>query len=550
MVKFLASNENNLKRLKEILKVLSKYEFGYLIEKIKLKHNIPFLGKSYQYDSIEELDESTPERLRLVLQELGPTFIKLGQTLSTRPDLVGRRIAAEFTKLQDDNPPISFDSVKQVVEHELKSPINKIFQSFDEQPLGSASIGQVHKAVLITGEEVAVKVRKPGVEQVIKNDLAIMKFLAKRVDSYIPQLKIYNVPGIVEEFKRSIFKEIDYENEALNLKRFKQNFKEDRTVHVPEIYSKYCSLKVITMELIVGTKISEVTEAEGFDLKLIAERGAISYFKQVVVHGFFHADPHPSNIYILKRNVVCYIDFGMMGIIDDEFKNELAELMIYLINDDVTGILSQLTYMGMINENVDTRSLRYDLTDMMFKYYGTELNEVHGGMNELINIMRKYHIFMPRELVLLARGIGMVEETGEKLDPTFNAVQVGKPVIKKVVTKKFSPLTFADYVKKNVIEMEHILKNIPLSITKTLYKLEDGEISIKIEHEGLERITNKLSVALILSALLIGSSMVMTTNNGVYLIKFPYLGVLGFGVSAVLAVILVVSIIRDKGLSK
>ncbi len=544
------NEQNNLKRLREILKVLSKYEFGYLIEKTKLKHNLPFLSKSYEYDSLEELDESTPERLRLVLQELGPTFIKLGQTLSTRPDLVGRKIATEFTKLQDDNPPISFESVQRVIENELGSPLNNIFESFDVEPLGSASIGQVHRALLLTGEEVAVKVRKPGVEQVIRNDIAIMEFLAKRIDSYVPQLKIYNVPGIVEEFKRSIFKEIDYENEALNLKRFKHNFMDDETVHVPEIYGDYCSLKVITMELIVGTKISEVTEKDGFDLKLIAERGAISYFKQVVVHGFFHADPHPSNIYILPNNVVCYIDFGMMGIIDEDFKNELAELIIYLINNDVGGMISQLTYMGMIDENVDTRSLRYDLTDMMFKYYGTELNEVHGGMNELINIMRKYHIFMPRELVLLARGIGMVEETGEKLDPTFNAVAVGKPVIKNVVAKKFSPLNFADYVKKNVIEMEHILKNIPLSVTKTLYKLENGEIRIKIEHEGLERITNKISVALILSALLIGSSLIMTTDNGIYLIKFPYLGVLGFVISAALAIFLVVSIIRDRGISK
>jgi ubiquinone biosynthesis protein len=540
--------KNNVKRLKEILKVLSKYEFGYLIEKIKLKHNIPFLKQSYEYDTLEELDESTPERLRLVLQELGPTFIKLGQTLSTRPDLVGRRMATEFTKLQDDNPPIDFNVLKGVVEHELGSPINKIFKSFDVEPLGSASIGQVHRAVLLTGEEVAVKVRKPGVEQVIRNDLAIMEFLAKRVDSYVPQLKIYNVPGIVEEFKRSIFKEIDYENEALNLKRFRNNFIEDETVHVPEIYSAFCSLKVITMELIVGTKISEVTTEKGFDLKLIAERGAISYFKQVVVHGFFHADPHPSNIYILDNDVVCYIDFGMMGILDEEFKNELAELIIYLINNDVNGMISQLTYMGMIDEHVDTRSLKYDLTDMMFKYYGTELNEVHGGMNELINIMRKYHIFMPRELVLLARGIGMVEETGEKLDPNFNAVEVGKPIIKRVVKKKFSPVNFVDYVKKNVIEMEHILKNIPLTVTKTLYKLEEGEIRIKIEHEGLERITNKLSTALILAALLIGSSMIMTTDNGIYLIKFPYLGVTGFVISGVLAIFLVVSIIRDKGI--
>ncbi len=541
-------DKKNLKRLREILKVLSKYEFGYLIKKIKLKHKIPFIHSSYDYESLEELDESTPERLRLVLQELGPTFIKLGQTLSTRPDLVGEEIANEFAKLQDDNPPLEFNVVKTAIEKELGSPLESIFSSFDAEPLGSASIGQVHRAVLKTGEEVAVKIQKPNVENIIKSDISIMQFLAQRIDSYVPQYKIYNIKGIVEEFKRSILKEIDYENEAINLKRFNYNFREDGTVHVPKIYREYSSLKVITMELIGGKKVSDVTEAEGSDLKLVAERGAVSYFKQVIIYGFFHADPHPSNIYILDGNVICYIDFGMMGVLDDEFKQNLAELIIYFIDNNVSGMISQLTYMGMIDEHVDTKALKYDLTDMMYKYYGAELNEVHGGMNDLIHLMRKYHVSMPREFVLLARGIGMVEETGKKLDPNFNAVKVFKPIMKKVIRKKLTPLNFLDYVKKNVIEMEHILKSVPLTITKTLYKLEEGEIRIKVEHEGLERITNKLSVALILSALLIGSSMIMTTNNGIYLIKFPYLGVVGFLISAFLAIFLVVSIVRDRGI--
>ena len=532
-------DKNNIKRLREIIKVLSKYEFGYLIEKIKLKHKIPFISPSYDYDSLEELDESTPERLRLVLQELGPTFIKLGQTLSTRPDLVGENIANEFAKLQDDNPPIEFNVVKATLEKELGSPIESIFSSFDAEPLGSASIGQVHRAVLKTGQEVAVKIQKPEVEHVIKSDISIMEFLAKRIDNYIPQMKIYNVPGIVDEFKRSILKEIDYENEAINLKRFGYNFKEDETVKVPILFKEYSSLKVITMELIVGTKVSDVTEAEGFDLNLIAERGAVSYFKQVIDYGFFHADPHPSNIYIIDNNVVCYIDFGMMGVLDDDFKHNLAELIIYFIDNNVGGMIEQLTYMGMIDEHVDSRSLKYDLTDLMYKYYGTELNEVHGGMNDLIHLMRKYHVSMPREFVLLARGIGMVEESGERLDPSFNAVEVCKPIMKRVIRKKLTPLNFLDYVKKNIIEMEHILKSVPLSITKTLIKLEEGDIRIKVEHEGLERITNKLSVALILSALLIGSSMIMTTDNGILMIKFPYLGVLGFVISAILAIWLV-----------
>ena len=540
-------DRNNLKRLHEIIKVLSKYEFGYLIEKIKLKHKIPLISPSYNYESLEELDESAPERLRLVLQELGPTFIKLGQTLSTRPDLVGRKIAREFAKLQDDNPPVDFEVIKSVIESELGSPIEKIFRSFNAEPLGSASIGQVHSAVLKTGEKVAVKIQKPGVEKFIRSDISIMQFLAKRIDSYVPQFKIYNVPAIVEEFKRSILKEIDYENEAINIKRFSYNFREDETVHVPKLYSDYSTLKVITMELIGGKKISDISIAEGFDLKLVAERGAVSYFKQVIDHGFFHADPHPSNIYILEDNIICYIDFGMMGVLDDEFKQNLAELIIYFIDNNVSGMINQLKYMEMIDEHyVDIKSLKYDLTDMMYKYYGTELNEVHGGMNDLINLMRKYHVSMPREFVLLARGIGMVEETGEKLDPTFNAVLVCKPIIKQVIRKKLTPLNFLDYLKKNVIEMEHVIKSVPLTITRTLYKLEEGEIRIKIEHEGLERITNKLSVALILSALLIGSSLIMTTNNGVLMIKFPYLGVLGFVISAILAIFLVISILRYK----
>ena len=188
-----------------------------------------------------------------------------------------------------------------VIEKELKSPIEEIFSNFDKEPLGSASIGQVHSAVLKTGEKVAVKVQKPGVEDFIKSDISIMQFLAKRIDRYVPQFKIYNVPGIVEEFKRSILKEIDYENEAINQKRFSYNFREDESIHVPKIYSDFSTLKVITMELIIGKKISDVTEAEGFDLKLIAERGAVSYFRQVIDFGFFHADPHPSNIYILEQ---------------------------------------------------------------------------------------------------------------------------------------------------------------------------------------------------------------------------------------------------------
>jgi ubiquinone biosynthesis protein len=542
-----ASEQPNLKRLREIIQILSKYEFGYIIEKTKLKHKIPLISRSYEYDSLEELDESTPERIRLVLQELGPTFIKLGQTLSTRPDLVGERMAQEFTRLQEDNPPLEWEVIKTTLEEEL-GPLETVFESFDPEPLGSASIGQVHRGVLKSGEEVAVKIQKPGVERVIRSDIALMRFMARRIHSYIPRFRIYNLPGIVEEFERSILKEIDYENEAINLKRFGYNFQKDHTVYVPQVYSPHSTQKVITMELIQGRKISEVTEEDGYNLKLIAKRGALSYFKQVVEHGYFHADPHPSNIFILNQNVLCYLDFGMMGVLDEDFRQDLAELFIYLMDTNVKGTISKLKHMGILNEYVDTRSLKYDLTDLLYKYYGTELNQVHGGLDDMLRLMRKYRVAMPRELVLLVRGIGMVEETGRKLDPSFNAVEVSQPLVRKIARKRLSPLTFLDYLKKNMFEMEYTMKNVPQSITRTLYKLESGDMRIKVEHTGLERSTNKLSLSMVLAALLIGSSLIMTTDNGIFLLKFPYLGVAGFIISAILAAGLVVSILRDRGI--
>lgn len=537
----------NLKRLNEIIKVLSNYEFGYVTEKIKLKNKFPFKGHDYEYESIEELDATIPTRLRLVLQELGTTFIKLGQTLSTRPDLVGDDIAAELSKLQDDNPPVDFEIIKSIIEEELKDSPDNLFSSFEKEPLGSASIGQVHAAVLKNGDEVAIKVQKPGVEELIHKDITIMRFLAKRVHEYMPQFRNYNLPGIVNEFERSILKEIDYAQEAMNIMRFDYNFKEDETVYVPKVYKEYSTKKVITMELIKGKKISDVFNLDdGYNKPLIAKRGIESFFKQVLIDGFFHADPHPANIYVLDNNVVCFLDYGMMGILDQEFRENLAELIIYFIENSVKGMINQLIYMGIINESIDINSFRYELTDLMYRYYGIGLNEMHGGMNDLISLMRKYKIQLPREFVLLARGIGMLEDTGEKLDPEFNPVDFFKPMAKKVIGKKISPSRFVEFIKDNLFEVEHLIKTVPHALTKTLYRLEEGKITLEVEHKDMERISNKISTSLIIAALLIGSSLIMQTDKGILILGFPFLGIIGFVVSMVLGIGLVLSVLKHR----
>jgi len=530
----------NLKRLNEIIKVLNDYKFGYIAEKTKLKSKIPFKGKS-KYESIEELDSSLPARIRLALQELGTTFIKLGQMLSTRPDLVGDEIAAELTKLQDDVPPVDLEIIKSTIETELSNSTEDLFSEFEEEALGSASIGQVHKVVLKNGDKVAIKIQKPGVEEIIHKDITIMRFLAKRINDYMPQFRIYNLPRIVDEFERSILKEIDYNQEAINIIRFDNNFKEDKTVYVPKVYKKYSTEKVLTMELIEGKKISDVINSdEGYDKPLIAKREINSFFKQVLIDGFFHADPHPANVYILDDNVVCFLDYGMMGILDQEFREDLADLVIHYLENNVKGVMNQLVYMGIINENIDMKAFKNDLTGIMYRFYGVGLNEMHGGLNGLISLMRKYNVQVPGEFSLLVRGIALVEDTVERLDPNFDPVEEFKPMARSVMRKKISPSRTIDFIKDNIFEVEHLMKILPQGLSKVLYRIEEGKINIEVEHKDLERISNKLSTALIIAALLIGSAIIMQTEKGVYL------GIIGFIIAMILGIGMVLSILKYR----
>lgn len=544
---FKKENKSNLKRLNEILKIFSKYEFDYIVEKIGLKRRITFIKHFNKPLDVEKFDESFPVRFRMAIQELGPAFIKLGQMISTRPDLVGKSVASEFSKLQYDNPKVEFSQVKEIVENELGDSIENIFEIFHEEPIASASIGQVYKAKLKDGSYVAVKIQKPNIEDIIKNDLAIMKFLSKRIDHYIPQSRTYNFPAIINEFERSIFKEIDYIQEFKNIEIFSDIFKNDKTVYVPKAYSEYLTKKVLVMEFIDGEKISEtVFTKDTNDKKLIAKRGASSYFEQIIMHGFFHADPHPSNVFVLERNIICYIDFGMMGILDMEFRENLSELFIYFIERNAKGMINQLSYMGIIDEHVDRKSLKLDLIDLINQYYGTELKGVQGGMIELISLMNKYGVILPREFVLIIRGASMMEETGIELDPNFNTITVLKPYVFKIAKNKISPFKFSEFIKNNIFEIEHLLKTFPINISKTLYKLEKGKLVIEIEHKNLESVANKLSISLILAAMIMGSSLIILSNKGTMIFGFSLLGIVGFIISALIGFGLIISIFRNK----
>ena len=313
-------DKNTKARLGEIRAALKKYGFDEVLgqtakSKIRRNEDAPDLL----------LDDEIPVKLRLMLQDLGTTFIKLGQLLSTRPDMVGEKIANELANLQDDNPAISYEQVKTIVERELNGSIDELFDEFSEQHLATASIGQVHEAKLITGEKVAVKIQKEGITDKIDLDLRILKYIANRADRLNSNLRKMNLPGIMEEFDRSIHKEIDDNNEYMNMQRIELNFEDNPQIHIPATYGEYCSSKVLTMEFIDGTKLNDVYEsnADEFDKKLLAKNVLDSYLQQLFLDGFFHGDPHPGNIMILENNVLCYLDLGMMGTFDEEFKRQL-----------------------------------------------------------------------------------------------------------------------------------------------------------------------------------------------------------------------------------
>lgn len=545
----------DLGRLSEIISVLVKYQFGNLVEQSGIKKSFKFKF-SRKDDFEEDLDDNAPERLRLVLEELGTTFIKVGQVLSTRPDLVGKNVADELAKLQDKVPPFPYESVRKVVEEELEGPIEEFFKEFEEEPIASASIAQVHRAKLIDGTEVAVKVQRLDIEEQIKKDIVLMRYLAKQANKRIKNLKYYNIPLIVDEFEAVIEKEIDFSQEARNLEKFRTIFEDDPHIYAPLFHRKFSTSRVLTMEFINGVKISEILESDmNINRRKIAKIGTECYFKMIFLHGFFHADPHPGNIFVMENDTICFVDFGMVGRLDNEFMENLAELFIYTVNYDIKGMINQMIYMRIIEDTTNLNELKFDLLNILDKYYGAEINDIGGMINELSmpDMIVKYKISLPRDFILLGRVLAMAEELGRNLDPTFNGISVAQPLVKKILKKKLSPLRFLDYQTQYLFEIEHLLKDLPQTVNRLLFRLETGKIEIDLQYKEMDKLTskfetmvNRVALALIISSLIIGSSLILQTDKGMPMpvIGFSEIGLAIFIIASILALGLAIAMLR------
>ena len=531
-------------RIREITAAMRKHGFGKLLNRTVKDKILPSGDEEYDFF----LDPEVAVNLRLMFQELGTSFIKLGQLLSTRPDMVGERIATEFEKLQDDNPPISYSDVKRIVENELGGNIDDLFAEFSKESLATASIAQVHEAKLISGERVAVKVQKEGIADTLEYDIAIMKHLVSQIHKHNDEFRKYNLPGMIDEFEYSMNIEIDFTNELVNMKQLEENFDEDETIHIPIAYSDYCTPKVLTMEFIDGTNLHDVFESdsEEFDKPLLAKRIIDSFMKQVLINGFFHADPHAGNIIILDDNVVCYIDLGSVGILDDRFRKDLCDLLMMIADQDVDGLVNQFIYMGVIGYAMDTTRLKRDLRDLFFRYFSKGSGGLNETLNKLLDLMQDYGVILPNEFVSMARGISMIEADATSLDPDVDIIASIEPIAKQSVEERMNLENYLGSKKGSLLYYKNMLKTLPSLITNAIHKVNNDEMKLRFEVEGLDRIMSKFSLVVIIAALLMSSSIVMTINRGPMLFDMPLIAVLGYITTLILGFIAIVNYLRSR----
>jgi len=560
MLPILRVNRNirTIRRYRTILGVLIKYGFGHFVEQLNIDYYLELGKRLVTLDKIpKDLERlSQPQRLRLVMEELGPTFIKLGQLLSTRPDVLDKAYIHEFSKLQDKVPAVSFEEINAQIQRELGYPAEELFTEFSTKPLAAASIAQVHRGKLRSGEEVVFKVRRPGIVKIVETDIDVLMGLAYLIEQHVPTVALYDPVGLVKEFRRSIMRELNFTREGRTVDRFAVNFAESETVYTPKIFWDYTGDIVLTMEYVDGIKISALEEltAQGYDLKEIARRGADAFLKQVLDFGLFHADPHPGNVFILPDQIICMLDYGMVGRLGQDLKDQLIDLLQALLNRDVDRIISQLLYSGELTDDSDIKNLRRDLHDFIEDYYDIVLQDIKVGklLTEFIEILTHHRIHFPADFMILAKALVIMEGVGRQLDPEFNMINHMRPYVNKLVFERFSPKNISEQAGRIVQAYSSLAKNLPQDIKEFVNRLNRNQFKIDLEHRGLEKLvtdldrsSNRVSFAVVIGSLIVGSSLVMQIDKGPMILGFPLLGLLGYSIAGFLGLWLAIGILRS-----
>ena len=423
---------------------------------------------------------TTPERLRITIEELGPTFVKFGQIVADRPDMVSERFRMELKKLQSKAEPFDNDTALKLIEKELGAPIDEIFTEFDPKPLAAASIGQVYQGKLRNGAEVVIKIQRPFIENKIKLDIYLLKYIARHFAKSYPELAAINVVGLIDEFSASILKELDYTIETSNMMRFTTMFKDDPTVHFPIVYTKYCTRRIIVMEKIVGITPDnpQALREAGLDTHKIAENGTNALLKMILRHGFFHADPHPGNIFIMPNNVVAFIDCGMVGALTPRDMNFLADFAIGFTKRDSDTIARALLTLCGKKFFEREEELRFELHQLMMQYSGIplEMLDIAGTMQKCVDVIVKYQLQIPSGIFMLIKSLATIEKFAGTLTTDLPLTKMILPYAKDVVTAKYSPRKVASQLYDTLWGYLNFIQNFPNDMSEILYKLKEGKI--------------------------------------------------------------------------
>ncbi|SHJ80542.1 ABC1 kinase family protein [Propionispora hippei] len=546
----------HINRYREIAVALLNQGFDYIVVGMGLPQAIPGCPRSAV---TKDNNSGLGERIRLLLEQLGPTYVKLGQIASTRPDLLPAEIIAELEKLQDNVPGFPFSEVRILLREDLGAALEERFSQFDPEPLAAASIGQVHRAQLKTGQQVAVKIQRPGIIATIETDLEILQELAYLAERRFSWAATYQLTDIIDELAKSLRTELDYTIEARHAEKFSKFYQENPSIYIPPVYWEYSSQKVLTSAYVEGIKINDLEQLkqQGYNCSRIAEHFAKEIFQQIFIEGFFHGDPHPGNVLVLPGERIAFLDFGMVGRLNPEKKYHLASLVIGLMRQNSEELTKTIFRMGIVPAEVNRAQLRDDIDLLREKYYGVPLSQISLGtsINQIFATAQKHKIRMPADLALVGKTLLTMEGIAEKLDPQISILTVAEPFGKKLLRERLHPVTLGKLLWHTVNELREVVLNLPDHVQELRAVVKQGRLHLEINVpdiepslKTLERISNRLSFGIILLAFsMIMASIIISSSlagQASPLWNIPVLEI-GFSIAVILFLWLLYAILRS-----